>query len=514
MNFQVHEDFGVSRATKRVAPRLARMGVSTTIVFTCLLTAAPLRAQATFTPLDQFGGVQSQATDISADGSVIVGTSIASPGGTLSVFRVTPQGTTVRSTGFTGSVLRDPSVSADGSTVVGTFLSPRGEEAFRWVGDAPFEGLGDLPGGAFRSDAFGVSGDGSVVVGMSESAPLPAAFRWTAGGGMLSLGGDERSARDVSADGSVVVGSLWMGDVLGPAYRWTAQTGSIELPPIPRPRFSGGEATAVTPDGAVVVGSNSFRFGLTGITDEAFRWTQQEGTVSLQSGGWSFTVPSDVSADGSIVVGRGLDPATTSTGAFLWTSETGMLSLRDVLIFGGAMNLDGWTLVTANGISEDGRTVVGTASGPNGQEAFVATIGAIPEPSTIVLAALAVAGVLGFYFRRSRNVSRYKTMTSDDASIPSRRSFLRNGLAATAAIGLAFLGSKGQGRAAHLSPSPRNKRLLCDKAMQVADVCDFGATGDGKTDDSAGFQAAVDSLVNTPGVVRLPSGTTYFTGNL
>ena len=71
-----------------------------------------------------------------------------------------------------------------------------------------------------------------------------------------------------------------------------------------------------------------------------------------------------------------------------------MVDLRELLIFGGANNLDDWRLVVANGISADGRTVVGDAIGPGGRQAFVATIGAIPEPSTLALALIAVAALI------------------------------------------------------------------------------------------------------------------------
>jgi hypothetical protein len=90
-----------------------------------------------------------------------------------------------------------------------------------------------------------------------------------------------------------------------------------------------------------------------------------------------------------VVVGGGLDPVTKAGAAFYWTAETGMLGLREVLIFAGATGLDNWRLISAEGVSEDGLTIVGTGIGPNGQEAFVATV---PEPSTVLLGALAVAG--------------------------------------------------------------------------------------------------------------------------
>ena len=60
--------------------------------------------------------------------------------------------------------------SDDGTTVVGSSRSEFGEEAYVWTMDEGMMGLGDLPGGTFRSVAFAVSGDGKVVVGGSASA--------------------------------------------------------------------------------------------------------------------------------------------------------------------------------------------------------------------------------------------------------------------------------------------------------------------------------------------------------
>lgn len=50
-----------------------------------------------------------------------------------------------------------------------------------------FQGLGDLAGGSFYSEVFGVSADGSKVVGRSVSGS-DEAFIWTASGGMVGLG--------------------------------------------------------------------------------------------------------------------------------------------------------------------------------------------------------------------------------------------------------------------------------------------------------------------------------------
>ena len=79
---------------------------------------------------------------------------------------------------------------------------------------ASFQGLGDLPGGIFYSQAFAVSANGACVVGLSTSKLGQEAFRWTKSGGMQGLGGllggshghFNCEARAVSADGSTVVG--------------------------------------------------------------------------------------------------------------------------------------------------------------------------------------------------------------------------------------------------------------------------------------------------------------------
>ena len=61
-------------------------------------------------------------------------------------------------------------VSADGSVIVGTSSSASGSQAFRWTAGSGMVGLGYLPGGT-NSSATAVSGDGSVVVGTSSPPP-------------------------------------------------------------------------------------------------------------------------------------------------------------------------------------------------------------------------------------------------------------------------------------------------------------------------------------------------------
>lgn len=258
-------------------------------------------------------------------------------------------------------------VSANGTVIVGSSSSAAsGNQAFRWSASGGWLDLGS--GHYYQSDAMGVSADGSVVVGYGGNGYSADAFRWTASDGIVSLGGLPGGsiyniAWDVSADGSVIVGSAD-----SQAYRWTVQTGMVALGGLPG-GGNGGEALGVSADGSVVVGYANSTSGY-----QAFRWTAASGMVAL--GG---ECAEAVSADGSIIVGEGSD------GAFYWTAPGGMQSVQQMLTSRG-VDLTGWSLSGATGISSDGMTIAGYGTDPQGRtQAWVATI---PEPATVLLLTL------------------------------------------------------------------------------------------------------------------------------
>jgi probable HAF family extracellular repeat protein len=93
------------------------------------------------------------------------------------------------------------------------------------------------------------------------------------------------------------------------------------------------------------------------------------GLGDLQGG---FSMAADVSEDGSVVVGFAEGP--DGITAFVWDDTNGMQSLKDVLTFGG-VDMTGWRLMHAEGISRDGKTIVGYGTNPSGKlEAFVTVI--------------------------------------------------------------------------------------------------------------------------------------------
>jgi probable HAF family extracellular repeat protein len=310
-------------------------------------------------------------------------------------------------------------VSADGSTVVGYSVGASGAEPFRWTSAGGMVGLGTLATMYGTQEAFGVSGDGSVVVGTSDLY----AFRWTSESGMVALRNRTSAAYAVSTDGSVAVGygyANWPYSSVIDAFRWTSE-GGITLG-----RLGPGQsvAHAVSADGSVVVGESgnqAFRWtsegGIVGLgylddlvwyshaygvsadgsvvvgesNNEAFRWTSEGGMVGL-----GHLVPGQsravaASADGSVVVG------VDGGAAFIWDPVNGMRDLSVVLVNDYGLDLTGWTLGMARGVSADGRTIVGTGVNPNGQvEAWLAVL---PEPGTGLIA---VAGALGVVALRRR----------------------------------------------------------------------------------------------------------------
>jgi probable HAF family extracellular repeat protein len=274
------------------------------------------------------GAFTSTASGVSADGSVVVGFGNVATG-TLGnrAYRWTastgmvPIGS-LSGAGFSSGV----DVSDSGAVVVGNAISTSGTEAFRWTSASGMVGLGDLPGGAYFSTAGAVSGDGSVVVGQSEASGGYLAYRWTAQSGMVGLG------------------ELPGGDVIS------------------RPN-------GVSSDGLVVVGESSSASGY-----EAFRWTEQTGMVGLGDlpGGTFESRAEDISADGSIVVGvaRGDQGAE----AFVWDASNGMRPIADVLASAG-LDISGWRLFGATGVSADGRTVVGDGLDPSANPSgWIATL--------------------------------------------------------------------------------------------------------------------------------------------
>jgi probable HAF family extracellular repeat protein len=236
------------------------------------------------------------------------------------------------------------------------------------------------------SYAKDVSDDGSVVVGFSDtSGAYQHAFRWTQAGGMVDL--DSSSPSSASrAHGVDGTGSRIVGERDDYAVRWD-WNGAAATPTNITTEGLGEVATGVTEDGSVIVGMAA---------NEAFRWTQAMGAVKLGKLSGDFAAAAlGVSDNGKIVVGLSQEDlsiffndvagaplySAAYSRAFRWTDPAeggnGMEDLNQVFADAGA-DMTGVTLVAVTGISPDGQWLTGAATTPetSGSETvpFVAQI--------------------------------------------------------------------------------------------------------------------------------------------
>jgi probable HAF family extracellular repeat protein len=254
--------------------------------------------------------------------------------------------------------LWDPSASAsavnwDGSVIAGG----QGGSAVRWSSSGEVNFLGEFPSGFGGTAPRGISSDGSVVVGTGDVSPGGLhPFRWTIAGGLQDLGtlpgGDNAWAVAVSRDGSAIVGfGNSAADHHDRAWRWTAATGMNSL-------------------------------GLA------------RGAAGARAWG--------VNGDGTTIVGD-LLPINGPAHGFLWNTTIGMVDIQTYFASLG-IDLTGWVLSDAYGVSADGLTITGHGVHAGVPEPWIATI---PAPgacyancdASTVAPTLNVADVLCFLNR-------------------------------------------------------------------------------------------------------------------
>jgi probable HAF family extracellular repeat protein len=346
----------------------------------------------------------SRASDISNDGTIVVGTSTSTPAGTNNeAFRWTSSTGLVGLGDLPGSDFSSSGqgISGDGVTLVGSSLSTGNVfEAYRWTQGTGMLGLG-VPVGAIFTNASDASNDGSVIVGSIGVTPTQnQAYRWTQATGMVPLGQlsvdfPGSTAEAVSANGATVVGTS-QGNNVRAAFRWTQGTGMIALSGLPG-AVTTSDAFDVSADGTVVVGD----YVLAGIF-HAFRWTQLTGAVDLGpivGGGTAITASAKaMSPDGAFIVGTG---SGSGGNSFLWDAANGARRLTDVFnSLGLQSSYAGWLALTPTGIAADGKTIVGFGTNPQGNvEGWIASV---PEPSSMILLGFGSIALLGRAARRPR----------------------------------------------------------------------------------------------------------------
>ena len=325
--------------------------------------------------------------------------------------------------------------------------------------------------------------------------PLPAA--WWAWGTLLK-GGFSSEARDVSNDGTVIVG-YGTNSQRSEAFRWTSTGGMVGLGHLDGEGDLQSYANAVSGDGAVVVGRSG---------DEAFRWTQTGGMVGLGTlPGLSVSEARGVSDDGTVVVG---DSASWEDGGFLWTQGMGMRNLREFLSNDLGLNLSDWSMLKdVTGISGDGRTITGTGRNSSGTEAWVASFASLPLHWT--------SGAAGEWDDTTNWTYGFKpgAANQDDVFIDPTAGLTITGPAATTTVDSLTVGAQTTGTAVLALQSD----LTATNGVTVQDrgsITLAGQTlncGTGLTIDGAGSVSGYGLLVGNVGGTTGMAGLSGSDGN-
>ncbi len=292
-------------------------------------------------------------------------------------------------------------ISSNGSVVVGQMND---NQASVWTSTTGNVGIGF--NGGTTSFAWGVSSNGATVYGSSYSTVTgkSSLFSWTNAGGMENLGTVGFTPSAVSSNGAF---TGYTGNYNSQAFLYT---GGTTVPLGVLPGHAGSFGFGISSDGSTVVGS-SFASGQT--DERAFRWDAVNGMQSLNiANSRAF----GASNNGAVIAGS----YDGNTQAFIWDSTHGGRNFESILSAEG-IDMTGWTLQVALGVSSDGKTIVGRGINSLGlAEAFVAhsdvsfdqinggsdapsneETSAAPEPSR---ALLLIMGLAGAVLRRRRKL--------------------------------------------------------------------------------------------------------------
>ena len=378
--------------------RTLRAALATSTIILALVTPIARGDLPKFTGLGfPQGATNALVIALSRDGTTVSGSAWQSGSGTGSAFRWR------NGTFETIGIPVGGPISANGEVIIGRHPAVNFiYDCERWSEQAGVQNIGAPPGWEPRHcEPNALSADGNTMVGFgfptgANNPHQPRAFKWTASGGFSELAQSPAGfpnvnrAWDVSADGSVVVGN-GNGSVGDIALRWNADGTVTNLGFLSD--GSNSRANAVSDDGAVITGYSNGG-GTGGI--KAFRWTLQSGMVNLGGlnvGPGQYTEPKDISADGNTIVG--LASTSLGTEAVYWTPVDGFRNLRSMLISDYQLDLSGWLLTQARGVSADGLTIIGVGMHNGIEESWIVHL---PEPASLLL--MSACGVVVVRRRR------------------------------------------------------------------------------------------------------------------
>jgi uncharacterized membrane protein len=269
-------------------------------------------------------------------------------------------------------------VSANGQTLVGSATTPGGLRPVRWTQAGGHQVLPFPQGvaGVFGAQANGASATGNTVVGYAYNGQS-VAVRWVDGIAEVLSGVPAGNSQAVAISGA---GDVIAGMAGSSAFVWT-DSGLVTLPTI-------GQAAGFSQVSGISLNGNVIFGNVPGAM--AVRWVHGPSgwnAEPMTAGGGVFS-PRGSNADGSTIVGM----YSTSWGTFaaLWTEQYGIVNLNGALAQLG-VDLQGGTLISADGISADGSTIYGrwSQSGVTRDWILRGATEGIPAPAAVALFPLA-----------------------------------------------------------------------------------------------------------------------------
>ncbi len=275
-----------------------------------------------------------------------------------------------------GSRLTPVAASFDGNVIVGTTFTTT-TQPFRWIQGTVSNVPPPVSGFAYCYD---VSGDGSTLVGRSFNPGIgDAGAVWNSNAGWAFLPqlpvancNSRSEATAISGNGATIAGSAHhCGDhgtmIEYEAVTWNPTIGGLGWSEDAFATY----ASKVSADGSTVVGMRIVSIGGGYMAPQEYtpcRWTSA-GVEYLAPGLIdSYSYASDVSGDGSMIVGR------YNGRGFLWIEGAGRFDLT-AYAMSLVGDLGGWELVTGRAISDDGTVIVGDATRGGRSTTFVLDLG-------------------------------------------------------------------------------------------------------------------------------------------
>ncbi|MEY3230014.1 MAG: hypothetical protein RL689_101 [Planctomycetota bacterium] len=289
-----------------------------------------------------------------------------------SIARWSPGGAVQEITPPLGGLYPAVGVSSDGGVVLG--------DTWRWSVANGYENLFPLlvdERGIWTSLFFGMSDDAQTYVGIRGIYPDPGdMFTLRPSTGQTTVLPRSSGVASgyyyfnaISGDGRVVGGaarsigsSMNSFDIYAPVV--ISGTTPQLISPLVDGNFQG--VNDLNGDGSVAVGVIAQSFTL-----RAFRWTAAGGLELIDEdaqGPSGSTSARAVNGDGNVIVGEAVRFGTGGTTAWIWRAGIGFRDLKQELESTYELDLQGWQLLVATDVSNDGKVIVGQGRNPQGVE--------------------------------------------------------------------------------------------------------------------------------------------------